>query len=148
MFRRRGWYQCQTCGGILGARERRAHLGDRHGPGVEALTTRQVAAAFTQDIDIMHPGRADKWGYRDDEIGGIIPGLEPIPGEARDPRYPDITVQLTGTDGNAFAVLGKVLKALRQAGVSEVERDAFKQEATAGTYDELLQTVMQWVQVD
>jgi hypothetical protein len=64
------------------------------------------------------------------------------------PKYPDITVPLTGTDGNAFAVLGKVSRALRQAGVSQAERDAFTQEATASDYDRLLQTVMRWVDVD
>lgn len=26
------------------------------------------------------------------------------------PKYPDIRVQLTGTDGNAYAVLGKVTR--------------------------------------
>ena len=64
------------------------------------------------------------------------------------PKYPDIAVPLTGTDGNAFAVLGKVSRALRQAGVSQAERDAFTQEATASDYDRLLQTVMRWVEVD
>jgi hypothetical protein len=63
------------------------------------------------------------------------------------PKYPDITVQLTGTDGNAYAVLGKVSQALRQAGVSPAERDAFMAEATQGSYDHLLQVVMQWVEV-
>jgi hypothetical protein len=63
------------------------------------------------------------------------------------PKYPDITVPLTGTDGNAYAVLGQVLRALRRAGVSTEARDAFMQEATAGTYDQLLQVVMQWVEV-
>ena len=58
------------------------------------------------------------------------------------PKYPDITVPLTGTDGNAFAVLGKVSRALRQAGVSQAERDAFTQEETASDYDRLLQTIM------
>jgi hypothetical protein len=64
------------------------------------------------------------------------------------PKYPAITVPLTGTDGNAYAVLGQVLRALRRAGVSKAERDAFVQEATAGDYDGLLQTVMRWVEVD
>jgi hypothetical protein len=63
------------------------------------------------------------------------------------PKYPHITVQLTNEDGNAFAVLGRVNRALRQAGVSQAERDAFLQEATAGDYDRLLQTVMRWVEV-
>jgi hypothetical protein len=63
------------------------------------------------------------------------------------PKYPDITVQLTGTDGNAFAVLGKVSRALRQAGVPDDERQAFMAEATQGNYDHLLQVVWQWVDV-
>jgi hypothetical protein len=63
------------------------------------------------------------------------------------PKYPDITVQLTGTDGNAFAVLGKVNRALRQAGIPAEAREAFMAEATAGDYDALLRVVMQWVVV-
>jgi hypothetical protein len=63
------------------------------------------------------------------------------------PKYPDITVQLTGTDGNAFAVLGKVSRALRQAGVPDDERQAFMAEATQGNYDHLLQVVWHWVDV-
>ena len=63
------------------------------------------------------------------------------------PKYPDITVQLTGTDDNAFAVLGQVTQALRRAGVSPEDREAFMQESTAGDYDSLLQVVMRWVEV-
>ena len=61
--------------------------------------------------------------------------------------YPDVTVELVGTDGNAFAVLGAVTKALRRAGVSVAERDAFFAEATSGDYDHLLATAMRWVDV-
>jgi hypothetical protein len=63
------------------------------------------------------------------------------------PKYPDITVQLTHEDGNAFAVLGKVSRALRQAGVPDDERQAFMAEATGGDYEGLLQTIMRWVEV-
>jgi hypothetical protein len=63
------------------------------------------------------------------------------------PKHPDITVQLTGTDGNAFAVLGKVRQALRQAGISTEEQQPFLQEATTGDYDALLRTIMRWVEV-
>jgi hypothetical protein len=63
------------------------------------------------------------------------------------PKYPDITVQLTGTDGNAYALLGRVSRALRRAGVCQAERDIFMQEATQGNYAELLQTIMRWVEV-
>lgn len=60
-------------------------------------------------------------------------------------KYPDIIVQLVGEDGNAFAILAAVTKAMRRAGVSKEERDAFQEEATSGNYDKLLQTCMKWV---
>jgi hypothetical protein len=63
------------------------------------------------------------------------------------PKFPHITVPLTGTDGNAFAVLGKVSRALRRAGIPQAERDAFMQQATAGDYNRLLQVVMHWVDI-
>jgi hypothetical protein len=64
-----------------------------------------------------------------------------------DPKYPDVHVRLTGRDGNAFMVLGTVLAALKRAGVSQAERDAFRTEAMAGDYDHLLATAMRWVEV-
>jgi hypothetical protein len=62
-------------------------------------------------------------------------------------KYPDIEVQLTGEDGNAFFILGSVQKALRRAGVDAEEVNAFYAEATSGDYDHLLQTCMEWVSV-
>lgn len=62
-------------------------------------------------------------------------------------RYPKIQVQLSGQDGNAFAILGAVNKALLRAGVSKATRDEFTAEATAGDYDHLLATAMRWVDV-
>jgi len=64
-----------------------------------------------------------------------------------DVKYPDITVQLTGTDGNAFAVIGKVQMALRRARVPQEEVDAFVKEATSGDYNNVLATCMSWVEV-
>ena len=62
-------------------------------------------------------------------------------------RYPQITVELTGTDGNAFAVLGKVRRALHAEGVAPADVEVFTKEAKAGDYDHLLQTCMRWVDV-
>ena len=62
-------------------------------------------------------------------------------------RYPEITVQLTGRDGNAFSVLGEVSRGLRSAGVSQDEQDEFFTEATSGDYNHLLRTAMEWVVV-
>lgn len=63
------------------------------------------------------------------------------------PKYPDVEVQLSGEDGNAMAIMGRVSKALRRAGVSREECDAFREEATSGDYDQLLQTCFRWVDV-
>ncbi len=63
-------------------------------------------------------------------------------------KYPHITVRLTGTDGNAWAVLGAVNKALHENGIPKAEIDAFFDEATSGDNDHLMQTVMRWVEVE
>ena len=62
-------------------------------------------------------------------------------------KYPEIEVELMGTDGNAFALIGKVQKALKEAEVSKEEIDEFFNEATSGDYNHLLQTCMEWVNV-
>jgi hypothetical protein len=61
------------------------------------------------------------------------------------PKYPEVEVQLVGEDGNAFAILGRVQKALRKGGVEKDEITKFMNEATSGDYDHLLQTVMEYV---
>lgn len=64
------------------------------------------------------------------------------------PKHPNVNVQLVGEDGNAFSILGRVKAALRKAGISKNEQDAFLDEAMSGDYDHLLQTVMGWVNTD
>tara|TARA_R110000764_G_scaffold169975_2_gene257071 strand:+ start:736 stop:930 length:195 start_codon:yes stop_codon:yes gene_type:complete len=59
-----------------------------------------------------------------------------------------VAVDLVGEDGNAYAILGRVQKALTRAGVDKAERDLYFQEATAGDYDHLLRVTMDWVEVD
>ena len=63
-------------------------------------------------------------------------------------KYPEVNVELSGTDGNAFSILARVSNALKRAGVGQAERDSFYNEATAGDYDALLRTAMKWVNVD
>jgi len=62
-----------------------------------------------------------------------------------DPKYPDIEVELSGRDGNAFMIIGRVMRALRFGNVPQSEIDAFRLEASSGSYDHVLQTVMKWV---
>lgn len=62
------------------------------------------------------------------------------------PKY-DIDVQLTGGDGNAFAIMGAVVREMRRAGVSKEDIDKYREESTSGDYDNLLATAMRWVNV-
>ena len=63
-------------------------------------------------------------------------------------RFPGVVVQLSGEDGNAFAVLGTVRRALKRAGVDAETVDEFQTEASSGDYGHLLTTVMRWVKVE
>lgn len=65
------------------------------------------------------------------------------------PMYPDVTVtvQLAGTDGNAFAIIGAVSKALRRT-MGNNAADWFAREAMEqGSYDDLLAFVQSTVRV-
>ena len=56
-------------------------------------------------------------------------------------------VHLTGTDGNAFAIMGTVRRALVGAENSQDVIDAFMEEAMSGDYDHVLQTAMAYADV-
>jgi hypothetical protein len=64
-----------------------------------------------------------------------------------DIKYPEIEVQLTGEDGNAFAVMGAVSKALRRNDVPRVDIDAYLEESRTGDYNNLLRVACRWVTV-
>ena len=57
------------------------------------------------------------------------------------------TVKLIGEDGNAFAIMARVEKALHKAGYSRGDMDKYLEEATSGSYDHLLSVTMKWVNV-
>ena len=61
-------------------------------------------------------------------------------------QTPKPVLQLVGTDGNAFAIMGKVARALRQAGRPDLVKP-YMDEATSGDYDHLLQVTMKYVDV-
>ena len=63
-------------------------------------------------------------------------------------KYPEVVVQLSGEDGNAFNVMGKIARALREHGVEQSEREEFLAESMSGDYDHLLQIAMEWVTVE
>jgi len=62
------------------------------------------------------------------------------------PKY-NVKVKLVGTDGNAFAIMGKVKRALRDAGATDEEVTQYLNDSQAGDYNNLLQVACKWVNV-
>lgn len=63
-------------------------------------------------------------------------------------KFPEVRVDLVGEDGNAFAILGRVQRAMRRARISAEDIEEFRTEATSGDYSHLLVTVMNTVETD
>ena len=62
------------------------------------------------------------------------------------PKY-NIEVQLSGNDGNAFAIMASIRSALKSAGANEAEISLYTQESMSGDYDNLLRVANEWVEV-
>lgn len=63
------------------------------------------------------------------------------------PKYPEVEVQLSGENGNAFVIMGRVTQAMRRAEVPKCEIEQYQEDAMSGDYDNLLQVTMKWVNV-
>ena len=59
-----------------------------------------------------------------------------------------IAVKLVGENGNVFNIIGKVSTALEQAGRSELAKEFKEKCFAAKSYDEVLQLVCQYVEVE
>lgn len=59
----------------------------------------------------------------------------------------DVDVQLTGHDGNAFAIMSRVSAALRKAGATKNELDEYRDDSMSGDYNNLLRVASEWVNV-
>lgn len=62
-------------------------------------------------------------------------------------KFPNVEVQLTGEDGNAFFIIGRVSAALKAGGATPEQVKEFTHEAMSGDYDNVLRTCMRWVEV-
>lgn len=56
-------------------------------------------------------------------------------------------VKLVGEDGNAFVIMGKVRKALKNAGADKEYLDKYLDESMAGDYDHLLSVAMEYADI-
>ena len=64
------------------------------------------------------------------------------------PKYPHITVRLSGQNGNAFSLMGVTRQAMRKAKVPQDEIEEVMKECMAGDYDHLIQTIMRTVETE
>ena len=62
-------------------------------------------------------------------------------------EYPEVVVQLTGNDGNAFAIMSAVRKAMRHHDVPDFRIEQCIDQMMSGDYDNLLQVALRWVTV-
>ena len=62
-------------------------------------------------------------------------------------KFPHVSVQLTGKDGNAWAIMGQVTRAMRSAGLPKADIEAYTERAMSGDYDNLLRVSMETVNV-
>ena len=62
-----------------------------------------------------------------------------------EPKYPQVTVKLVGQDGNAFAIMSRVRKAIADAVSYEAANDYIEEATNAASYDDFLALTMRTV---
>jgi hypothetical protein len=63
-------------------------------------------------------------------------------------KYPNVFVDLSRVDGNAFSIIAAVSRAMKRNGIPASEVDAYRKEATSDDYNHLLMVTTEWVSVD
>ena len=64
------------------------------------------------------------------------------------PKYPEIVIKVSDQDDIALAIVGRVMLALKRAGVSNDQLRHFMREARSRDSDQLLATCRRWVAVE
>ncbi len=62
-------------------------------------------------------------------------------------KYPHVSVELIGTDGNAVSLIGLVAKQIRRKVSTEAATEFANEAFGSGSYDEVLQLIMRTVDV-
>ena len=60
----------------------------------------------------------------------------------------NVRVKLIGEDGNAFAIIGKVSKALRREGYNDISKEYVSAATNSKSYDDLLCVTMSYVEIE
>jgi hypothetical protein len=59
----------------------------------------------------------------------------------------NVTVKLSGNDGNAFAIMGSVRNALKKAGATKEQLDQYTMDSMSGDYQNLLRVASRYVNI-
>ncbi len=62
-------------------------------------------------------------------------------------RFPEaiVAIELDGPQGNAFAVIGTCMRAMREVGATSHDISKFQAEAISGDYEHALDVCREWV---
>lgn len=71
-----------------------------------------------------------------------------MPTNSNEPLFPHVGVRLVGADGNAFAIIARVRKALRRAGEHDAAEEFVKLAMEQESYGALLRLVLATVNED
>lgn len=64
----------------------------------------------------------------------------------KEPKFDaEIALDLSGPDGNAFAVMGHASRAMKDAGATQGDVASYHAEATSGDYEHLLAVTREYV---
>jgi hypothetical protein len=66
--------------------------------------------------------------------------------QAERERIGKVQCQLVGQDGNAFAIMGRVQRAMRKAGYSHQATTEYGEASMSGDYNHLLRVAMDWTE--
>lgn len=80
-------------------------------------------------------------------VGDAIPEAVELSLSDECPYFPELLVPMTGEDGNAFFMTGRVRRELRLYGVPKEAQVLFFDNALADDYDWVLATIQRWVSI-
>jgi hypothetical protein len=63
-------------------------------------------------------------------------------------KFDNVTVKLIGEDGNAMAIIGRVSKAMKRAGINQSDIDAYTSACFKGDYDNVLRVTVDTVKFE
>jgi hypothetical protein len=66
--------------------------------------------------------------------------------QAERERIGKVDCELVGQDGNAFAIMGRVQRAMKQAGYSQTALAEYSEASMSGDYNHLLRVAMDWTE--